>query len=110
MMNTKRKPRDRCRVSIWINGPGLTGHREICGRPLPCLFHTGYQPEFPPEVHGPRRATFAEIDAGKICGECLCAVCGPTKGIRCTLWQDGIRKQQTCDAFTLPQLLAGRVA
>jgi hypothetical protein len=75
-----------------------------CGRPLPCLFHTPYEPEFPADVWSDRRATHNEVLAGRTCAECLRAVevhdqGKPTKGLYCQLRGQYVNPRQTCDHF-----------
>jgi len=84
----------------------------VCGRPLPCLLHTAYEPEFPRAKLGPRVAVHAEVCAGTTCRNCLRAVeiihrpGGPTLGIRCLLHEFGVHGNWTCDAFEWPPVLA----
>lgn len=100
-----RKKRDRCEEKIWSDY-GTDSLAVMCGRPLPCLLHTPYQPEHPERTIGPRQATFAEKESGRVCRECLNAVevhdnGEPTRSIRCTLHGSDVRPNMTCEAFTV---------
>ena len=61
------KRNNGCPVEVWIDPlTGLMGGKgqRPCGRPVPCLIHTAYQPEFPPRAGlGPHVAVPAEVCA-----------------------------------------------
>ena len=105
----KRKP-TFCRETISLSLENGEIRGCTCNRPLPCLLHTPYRPEFPDEaeVGDPRRrATWYEIDTGRICANCVRSVeihdnGGPTKGIACLLFDYHVTPRQSCDYFELP--------
>jgi hypothetical protein len=108
----KRKLRNSCAVQEWDSESPTNARR--CGRPLPCLMHTPYEPEYAAPVRGPRRATAAEIAAGSVCANCLHAVeihdAGkPATAVRCLLHDEHFFPSQvsalSCNEFVLPPIL-----
>ncbi len=116
-MGRKKKTYCTQNVSVprMIAGQPFGSESQPCGRCLPCLIHTPYQPEYPAPIRGPRRATLTEIAAGSTCANCLRAAeirphGGPATAVRCLLHDETFFPEQvarrTCNDFTLPPVLS----